>query len=81
MSRTPRGIRVGSFLLPQQPTLFNMTRSELNFALLVEEMLNHIAQPEYRQIIVEVSILFEIKANSTIHFNLRFTILTIESTV
>lgn len=54
MERTPRGIRVGAFLLPQQPTLSNMTRSELNFALLVEEMLNHISQPEYRQVIVEV---------------------------
>jgi hypothetical protein len=34
----------------------NMTQSELNFALLVEEMLNHIQQPEYRQTVVEVSI-------------------------
>lgn len=54
LCRTPAGIRIGSYFFPQQPTLTNMTRSEFNFALLVEEMLNHIAQPEYRQIIVEV---------------------------
>lgn len=54
MVRTPEGIRVQGHVLPQQPTLTNMTRSELNFALLVEEILNHIQQAEYRQIIVEV---------------------------
>ena len=55
MTRTPYGIKVQNHDLPHQSTLSNMTRSELNFALLVEqEILNHIQQPEYRQIIVEV---------------------------
>ncbi|XP_075211939.1 putative phosphorylase b kinase regulatory subunit beta isoform X2 [Lycorma delicatula] len=54
MVRTPQGIKVQGHILPQQPTLTNMTRSELNFALLVEEILNHILQSEYRQIIVEL---------------------------
>ncbi|KAJ4443780.1 hypothetical protein ANN_05558 [Periplaneta americana] len=54
MSRTPQGIRVQGSHLPQQPTLSNMTQSELNFALLVEEMLNHIQKPEYRQVVVEM---------------------------
>lgn len=31
-----------------------MSRSELSFALLVEEMLNHVYLPEYRQLIVEL---------------------------
>ncbi|KAL1123716.1 hypothetical protein AAG570_001489, partial [Ranatra chinensis] len=54
MMRTPKGIRVQGHILPHQPTLTNMTRSELNFALLVEqEVLSHIRQPEYRQIVVE----------------------------
>lgn len=52
--RTPQSIRVQGHILPHQPTLSNLTRSELNFALLVEEILNHIQQPEYRQIIVEL---------------------------
>lgn len=55
LARTPQGIRVQGHTLPHQPTLSSMTRSELNFALLVEDILNHIQQPEYRQIIVEVS--------------------------
>lgn len=54
MLRTPRGIKVGGNLIPQQPTISNMTRSELTFSLLVEEMLNHIQMPEYRQLIVEL---------------------------
>lgn len=54
MHRTPRGIKVGGNIIPQQPTLSNMTRSELTFSLLVEEMLNHIQLPEYRQLIVEL---------------------------
>ncbi|XP_054258864.1 probable phosphorylase b kinase regulatory subunit beta isoform X3 [Macrosteles quadrilineatus] len=52
--RVPQGIRTQGHTLPHQPTLTNMTRSELNFGLLVEDILNHIQQPEYRQIIVEL---------------------------
>ncbi|KAI5742782.1 hypothetical protein M8J77_011338 [Diaphorina citri] len=54
MIRTPEGISVQGHILPQQPTLSNMTQSELTFALLIEEILNHITYPEYRQIIVEL---------------------------
>uniref|UniRef100_A0A1B6FN58 Phosphorylase b kinase regulatory subunit n=1 Tax=Cuerna arida TaxID=1464854 RepID=A0A1B6FN58_9HEMI len=54
LARTPQGIRTQGHTLPHQPTLTNMTRSELNFGLLVEDILNHIQQPEYRQIIVEL---------------------------
>lgn len=42
---------VGSF---QQPTLSDMTMYELNFSLLVEQMLSKIVDPAYRQIMVEV---------------------------
>ena len=41
-------------LLLQQPTLSDMTKYELNFSLLVEQMLSKIIDPTYRQIIVEV---------------------------
>nr|CAI5845347.1 unnamed protein product [Callosobruchus analis] len=54
MTRTPHGIRVAGNVIPQQPTLSNMTKSELTFPLLVEEMLNNIQQPEYRQLTVEL---------------------------
>ncbi|XP_078608671.1 phosphorylase b kinase regulatory subunit beta-like isoform X2 [Branchiostoma floridae x Branchiostoma japonicum] len=54
LERTPAGFTVSGFHLPQQPTLSDMTLSEMNFALLVERMLGRIAQPEYRQIMVEM---------------------------
>lgn len=54
LMRCPDGICVNGRELPQQPTLSNMTRSELTFALFVESLLHHIQLPEYRQIIVEV---------------------------
>ncbi|XP_035251166.1 phosphorylase b kinase regulatory subunit beta-like isoform X2 [Anguilla anguilla] len=54
LERTPNGIVVAGVHLPQQPTLSDMTMYEMNFSLLVEDMLKHIDQPEYRQIIVEL---------------------------
>ncbi|XP_076755298.1 putative phosphorylase b kinase regulatory subunit beta isoform X2 [Xylocopa sonorina] len=52
--RCADGICVNGRELPQQPTVSNMTRSELTFALLVESLLHHIQMPEYRQLIVEL---------------------------
>ncbi|KAK9752586.1 Phosphorylase b kinase C-terminal domain [Popillia japonica] len=54
MLRTPEGIKVMGNVIPQQPTMSNMTRSEITFALLVEQMLNYIQEPEYRQLVVEL---------------------------
>ena len=53
---TPNGIIVAGRQLPQQPTLSDMTMYEMNFSLLVEDMLGNIDQPKYRQIVVEVCI-------------------------
>lgn len=39
MTRTPQGIRVLGNVIPQHPTLSNMSRTELTFALLVEEVI------------------------------------------
>ncbi|XP_014383895.1 PREDICTED: phosphorylase b kinase regulatory subunit beta [Myotis brandtii] len=54
LERTPNGIIVAGKHLPQQPTLSDMTMYEMNFSLLVEDMLGNIDQPKYRQIIVEL---------------------------
>ncbi|KAL7978926.1 hypothetical protein Chor_013415 [Crotalus horridus] len=54
LERTPNGLIVAGNYLPQQPTLSDMTMYEMNFSLLVEDMLRSIDQPEYRQIIVEL---------------------------
>ncbi|XP_071065284.1 phosphorylase b kinase regulatory subunit beta isoform X6 [Dasypus novemcinctus] len=54
LERTPNGIIVAGKHLPQQPTLSDMTMYEMNFSLLVEDMLGNIDAPKYRQIIVEL---------------------------
>ncbi|NWV80120.1 KPBB kinase, partial [Dasyornis broadbenti] len=54
LERTPNGLIVAGRFLPQQPTLSDMTMYEMNFSLLVEDMLQNIDQPQYRQIIVEL---------------------------
>lgn len=54
LERTCNGIMVAGVHLPQQPTLSDMTMYEMNFSLLVEDMLKNIVLPEYRQIIVEL---------------------------
>ncbi|XP_064414578.1 phosphorylase b kinase regulatory subunit beta isoform X2 [Latimeria chalumnae] len=54
LERTPNGIMVAEKYVPQQPTLSDMTMYEMNFSLLVEDMLQYIVQAEYRQIIVEL---------------------------
>ncbi|CAG9098416.1 hypothetical protein JYU34_002377 [Plutella xylostella] len=52
--RTPKGIIVQGHAIPAQPTLVNMSRSELSFALLVEEALVQVSAPERRQLCVEL---------------------------
>lgn len=52
--RTPKGIIVQGSTIHAQPTLTNMSRSELAFALLVEEALRREASPERRQLCVEL---------------------------
>ncbi|NXJ29820.1 KPBB kinase, partial [Dicrurus megarhynchus] len=54
LERTPNGLIVAGRFLPQQPTLSDMTMYEMNFSLLVEDMLQNIDQPQYRQMIVEL---------------------------
>ncbi|CAH2067131.1 unnamed protein product, partial [Iphiclides podalirius] len=52
--RTPKGIIVQGHAIPAQPTLVNMSRSELSFALLVEEALVRIESAARRQLCVEL---------------------------
>ncbi|KAL5279164.1 PHKB family protein [Megaselia abdita] len=54
LTRTPMGIKAEGHELPAKPTLINMSRGELNFSLLVEEMLICIPEPERRQLTVEL---------------------------
>lgn len=54
LDRCPLGITVQDHHLQAVPTLTNMSRGELSFSLLVEEMLHQIPQSERRQISVEL---------------------------
>lgn len=54
LDRCAMGIQVQGHHLPAVPTLSNMSRGELQFSLLVEEMLHHIPKSERRQISVEL---------------------------
>lgn len=58
LKKSPSGIIVHGHVLAQRPTLTNLTMSDLNFALLVEDLLFKIPRTEYRQIVVEVIFLF-----------------------
>ena len=49
-------MQIADSFLPQQPTLSDMTQTDLNFALRVEQMFSRIAHPEYRQLMVEVRV-------------------------
>lgn len=54
LSMTKDGLKIGEKIIPRHPTLNNMSRSELAFSIIVENALNEIQQPQYRQIIVEL---------------------------
>ena len=54
LNKSPFGIKIYDHLLPQQPTLSDMTDYELNFSIKVEEMLSKIDEPVFRQICIEV---------------------------
>ncbi|XP_042207580.1 probable phosphorylase b kinase regulatory subunit beta isoform X3 [Homarus americanus] len=54
LSKSTEGVRLCDQLLPQHPTISEMSSGELNFALTVQSLLNRIQHPEYRQIVVEL---------------------------
>lgn len=71
LSRIPAGIQVHDFTLPAEPTLTNMSRSELSFSLVVEEMLIKMALPEKRQMVVEMLVIVWtiLSRNPELHFS------------
>ncbi|XP_053160587.1 phosphorylase b kinase regulatory subunit alpha, liver isoform isoform X7 [Hemicordylus capensis] len=61
------GLSIDGYVLPSSTTR-EMTPCEIKFAVHVESVLNHVPQPEYRQLLVEailvVALLSEIEVNS-----------------
>ncbi|UJR33248.1 hypothetical protein I4U23_020703 [Adineta vaga] len=68
LERTPGGIKLCDALLPQQPTLSDMTDYELNFSLKIEEMLSRISDPAYRCLVMFELINVLLKRNSELRF-------------
>lgn len=54
LHRCPKGIKIAGELLPQLPTVSDMTLYELNFALKIDALLDRILHPAYRQVVVEL---------------------------
>ncbi|CAF0780748.1 unnamed protein product [Brachionus calyciflorus] len=65
-----QGIQIYGYVLNQSLTR-EMTKEELKFALLVEEALNGITEPEYRQLIVEACMLMVMLAQNEPRFFLN----------
>uniref|UniRef100_A0A0X3PN91 Phosphorylase b kinase regulatory subunit n=1 Tax=Schistocephalus solidus TaxID=70667 RepID=A0A0X3PN91_SCHSO len=53
LEKAPRGILIMSNMLPQNPTLLDMTPHDLNLVFQVECMMRSIADPAYRALFVE----------------------------
>jgi phosphorylase kinase alpha/beta subunit len=73
------GIQIYGYTLSQSLTR-EMTVQEMKFALLVEEALNRIPEPEYRQLIVECCMLLTLIALQESHIN-NYEIINIDTIV
>ncbi len=65
-----RGIQIYGYVLYTELTR-EMTREEIKFALLVEEALNRIPEPEYRQVVVEACMLATLLSQNEAKFYLN----------
>jgi phosphorylase kinase alpha/beta subunit len=74
-----QGIQIYNYVLNQSLTR-EMTKEELKFALLVEEALNRIPEPEYRQLIAEAVMIMIMLSESEPNFYLN-EIIVIDSIV
>ncbi|XP_065294592.2 probable phosphorylase b kinase regulatory subunit alpha [Dermacentor albipictus] len=72
LQRCP-GVWVRGYCLPQGLTK-EMTNGEIKFALRVEEMLNMVAEPEYRQLLVEALMVISLTVENDTVANFRMPI-------
>nr|XP_050027202.1 probable phosphorylase b kinase regulatory subunit alpha [Dermacentor andersoni]XP_054922429.1 probable phosphorylase b kinase regulatory subunit alpha [Dermacentor andersoni] len=72
LQRCP-GVWVRGYCLPQGLTK-EMTPGEIKFALRVEEMLNMVAEPEYRQLLVEALMVISLTVENDTMANFRMPI-------
>ncbi|XP_048459198.1 phosphorylase b kinase regulatory subunit alpha, liver isoform-like isoform X1 [Rhincodon typus] len=60
------GLSIDGYVLPSSSTR-EMTPQEIKFAVHVESVLNHVPQPEYRQILVEAILVLTVLADLDVH--------------
>ncbi|XP_043929002.1 phosphorylase b kinase regulatory subunit alpha, liver isoform isoform X2 [Protopterus annectens] len=60
------GLSIAGYVLPSSTTK-EMTAGEIKFALHVESVLNHVPQPEYRQLLVEAILVLTILADMEVN--------------
>ncbi|XP_048396982.1 phosphorylase b kinase regulatory subunit alpha, liver isoform-like isoform X2 [Stegostoma tigrinum] len=60
------GLSIDGYVLPSSSTR-EMTPQEIKFAVHVESVLNHVPQPEYRQILVEAILVLTVLAELDVH--------------
>ncbi|XP_066561974.1 phosphorylase b kinase regulatory subunit alpha, liver isoform isoform X2 [Amia ocellicauda] len=60
------GLSIDGYVLPSSTTR-EMTACEIKFAVHVETVLNHVPQPEYRQLLVEAILVLTLVADMEVH--------------
>ncbi|GCC38048.1 hypothetical protein chiPu_0016559 [Chiloscyllium punctatum] len=60
------GLSIDGYVLPSSSTR-EMTAQEIKFAVHVESVLNHVPQPEYRQLLVEAILVLTVLADLDVH--------------
>ncbi|XP_039600948.1 phosphorylase b kinase regulatory subunit alpha, liver isoform-like isoform X3 [Polypterus senegalus] len=60
------GLSIDGYVLPSSTTR-EMTACEIKFAVHVESVLNHVPQPEYRQLLVEAILVLTLLADMDLH--------------
>ncbi|XP_067896193.1 phosphorylase b kinase regulatory subunit alpha, liver isoform-like isoform X2 [Heterodontus francisci] len=64
--RKCHGLSIDGYVLPSSTTR-EMTPQEIKFAVHVESVLNHVPQPEYRQLLVETILVLTVLADLEVH--------------
>lgn len=54
LQKTPGGLTLLDRSLPQQPTISELSPTEMSFAKAVQELLGAVQEPEYSQVMAEV---------------------------
>ena len=57
LARSESGIKIANNIIAPEPTLSDMDATDIGFKLLVENILQHVKEPEHRHIVIETLII------------------------